>query len=105
MPAYSMMPDDEIHLIMEYSRGELWGPSTAPVATRFITSSDGSNSKMSHMEAFFSSFKTFRPDLIIFSGLHLLEGQPDDMWKERFENLQRGLTMVPKGWYCLVIPP
>ena len=46
---------DEVHLIMEYARGEKWGSVEAPVATRFITSNDLANAKLDMLEEFATS--------------------------------------------------
>ena len=98
IPPYSMMPEDEVHLIMEFRAGEVWGDSRAPVATRCIISSDIMNSHLSHMEAFYGSHAKFRPDLIILSGLHLLEGIDEEKRRDRIARTVRQLKTV-KGQY------
>lgn len=96
IPELSNIPRDEVHLIMEYSVGDTWGNLQAPVANRFISSFDESNSKMTMLESFFMSLESFRPDLIIMSGLHLLEGQTKEFFNEKIKTLKDRLHAVPK---------
>ena len=95
VPDYSHTKHDEVHLIMEYSVGEKWGDAITPVATRLITSNDKSNSDMSHLDAFFSGLASFKPDLTVLSGLHLLDGHPD--WSAKLNAVLAGLGQVPAG--------
>ena len=46
---------DEVHLIMEYAKGERWGALTTPIATRFITSHDVANAELDGLDVFASS--------------------------------------------------
>ncbi|KAK3586668.1 hypothetical protein CHS0354_001280 [Potamilus streckersoni] len=94
IPEESRIEEDEVHLIMEYRVGEKWGDSTTTVATRFITSFDESNSKMTHLETFFSSQSGFEPDLIIISGLHLMEGEGKDFYSGRLKVFGAGLDQL-----------
>lgn len=82
---------------MEYSVGDPWGDANAPVANRFISSYDESNSKMTMLESFFESLESFRPDLVLISGLHLLEGQTKEFFTERIKVFRDGLHAVPKN--------
>lgn len=66
---------DEMHLILEYKQGEILGEYVAPASSRFITSHDQYSGSSLVIEMFFRAIQTFRPDLIIFSGVHLLENQ------------------------------
>lgn len=95
VPQYSHGTDDEVHLIMEYSVGEKWGETSTPVATRFITSSDKANGDMMSLEPFFSGLSSFNADLVVLSGLHLLDGNP--IWREKMEMIGRSLQQVPHG--------
>lgn len=71
----SLIEKDEIHLILEYHANELYEGLESPTANRFIVSHDIYNSNMMMVEQFFESIKRYEPDLIILSGLHLLENQ------------------------------
>ncbi|XP_052101282.1 ADP-dependent glucokinase-like [Mytilus californianus] len=95
IPESSHIPHDEIHLIMEYKVDESWGSHTAPVATRFITSYDESNSKATMLETFFDNLENFSPDIILLSGLHMLEGQSDEFFSQRLAVVKEGLKTLP----------
>lgn len=95
IPKESHIPQDEIHLIMEYKVGDTWGSETAPVATRFITSYDESNSQVTMLETFFANLENFNPDLVLLSGLHMLEGQSKEFFSKRIKVVKEGLKNVP----------
>ncbi len=57
---------------------------------RFITSSDELNGKASLFESFAQSTKSFDPDLVVFSGLHMMEGQSKGIWRERLDLIALG---------------
>lgn len=97
VPKISHIENDEVHLIMEYQVEEAWGSHRAPVATRFITSYDESNSKATLIEAFFQYIQNYHPDLIILSGLHLLEGQPSEFFSQKLSLIQAELAKVPNA--------
>ncbi|GAM28129.1 hypothetical protein SAMD00019534_113050 [Acytostelium subglobosum LB1] len=86
---YNRDTQDEIHLIMEYQRNESWGQHVTPRANRFIVSRDESNANMATLEVLHHHLKassgTERTDLLILSGLHLLDvahaNRIDDMAK------------------------
>lgn len=65
------------------SAGEEWGQVRAPHANRFIFSHDLSNGAMSTLEVFMSSLEEFRPDLVVLSGLHMMEGQSRELQRKR----------------------
>ncbi|KAL8581110.1 hypothetical protein ACOMHN_033558 [Nucella lapillus] len=94
VPASSIVKQDEFHLIMEYKVGETWGTRRAPVANRFICSYDASNLAMTMAETFFASLPDFGPDLVILSGLHLLEGLSEEDYESRVHALASGLKQV-----------
>ncbi|XP_056128569.1 ADP-dependent glucokinase isoform X1 [Rhinichthys klamathensis goyatoka] len=85
VPPESLQETDEFHLILEYKSGEQWGPSKAPQANRFILSHDVSNGEMSTLETFVASLEEFQPDLVVLSGLHMMEGMGRDLWEERLK--------------------
>ncbi|XP_013090269.2 ADP-dependent glucokinase-like isoform X1 [Biomphalaria glabrata] len=97
IPESCHIPKDEIHLIMEYKIGEKWGNLSAPVANRFITSHDESNSKVVMLEPFFESIKVFQPDLMLLSGLNIMDGQSQEFFNERFTKLVTLLKDVPSS--------
>ncbi|XP_073688125.1 ADP-dependent glucokinase isoform X2 [Garra rufa] len=85
VPPESLQETDEFHLILEYKSGEQWGSSRAPQANRFILSHDVSNGEMSTLETFVASLEEFQPDLVVLSGLHMMEGMGRDLWEERLK--------------------
>ncbi|XP_056595653.1 ADP-dependent glucokinase isoform X2 [Triplophysa dalaica] len=85
VPPESLQETDEYHLILEYKSGEQWGSSRAPQANRFILSHDISNGEMRALETFLSSLEEFNPDLVVLSGLHMMEGMGRDLWEKRLK--------------------
>eukprot|EP00118_Oscarella_pearsei_P012684 m.95441 g.95441 ORF g.95441 m.95441 type:complete len:342 (+) comp36851_c0_seq2:644-1669(+) len=94
VPETCLQTDDEVHLIMEYKTGDQWGTVKAPCANRFITSHDIGNGRLSALEAFFAALNDFSPDLIVISGLHMLEKQAPSFWKDRLKALVTQLKTV-----------
>ncbi|CAH2273297.1 ADP-dependent glucokinase isoform X2 [Pelobates cultripes] len=74
VPSASLQEQDEFHLILEYKAGENWGSSRAPTANRFIFSHDLSNGAMTSLEVLLASLEEFQPNLLVLSGLHMMEG-------------------------------
>ncbi|XP_028814225.1 ADP-dependent glucokinase isoform X2 [Denticeps clupeoides] len=85
VPPESLQETDEFHLILEYKAGERWGATQAPQANRFIFSHDVSNGGMRTLEMFIASLEEFQPDLVVLSGLHMMEGMGKQMWEERLK--------------------
>lgn len=114
VPASSRVPEDELHLIMEYGVNESWAGRSSPIATRFITSHDQRNSRAELADVFFaeisppsssssssptsSATPSFGPDLVVFSGLHMLESQQDAAWLEdKVSRIASHLAAVPRS--------
>lgn len=74
-------------MILEYSKGEKWGQSTATCANRVIISHDVANSKLSALDKFNETLLTYNPTLVVLSGLHMLDGQTRDVWTERLASV------------------
>ena len=77
VPSSCLLERDEVHLIMEYQANETLGRFTAPTSNRFIVSHDIHNARMEFLQSFFELTRSFEPDIIILSGLHLLESQSE----------------------------
>jgi ADP-dependent glucokinase len=75
VPAGCLIGKDEVHLILEYNENDKLENVIAPHSNRFIVSHDVYNSKLQMLDEFFRVAATFRPDVIVLSGLHLLESQ------------------------------
>ncbi|XP_073917613.1 ADP-dependent glucokinase isoform X7 [Castor canadensis] len=97
VPPESLQEVDEFHLILEYQAGEEWGPYKAPHANRFIFSHDLSNGAMSMLEVFVSSLEEFQPDLVVLSGLHMMEGQSKELQRKRLLELVTSISDIPAG--------
>ncbi|KAK1887283.1 ADP-dependent glucokinase [Dissostichus eleginoides] len=93
VPPGSMQETDEYHLILEYKAGEQWGSTQAPQANRFIFSHDLSNGEMSSLETFVESLEEFDPELVVLSGLHMMEGQGRELWEERLKEIPRDIPI------------
>ena len=70
---------DDIHLLFEYDIEDTWGPYTAPRANRFIVHSDYSNMMLETLDSFINSLATFKPSLVVISGLQMLDNFPLDV--------------------------
>ncbi|NWI85214.1 ADPGK glucokinase, partial [Pitta sordida] len=95
VPPESMQEKDEFHLILEYQAGEQWGRVTAPAANRFIFSHDLSNGALNMLEVFVSSLDEFQPDLVVLSGLHMMEGQSKEMRQRRLMEAVASISDIP----------
>ncbi|ELV11281.1 Beta-hexosaminidase subunit alpha [Tupaia chinensis] len=95
VPPESLQEGDEFHLILEYQAGEQWGQLRAPHANRFIFSHDLSNGAMSTLEVFMSSLEEFQPDLVVLSGLHMMEGQSEALQRKRLSEVVASLSDIP----------
>ncbi|KAG9341183.1 hypothetical protein JZ751_019622 [Albula glossodonta] len=94
VPPESLQETDEYHLILEYKAGEQWGQTRAPQANRFIFSHDMANGEMSTLETFVASLEEFQPDLVVLSGLHMMEGQGRELWEERLKEAVAAISDV-----------
>lgn len=96
VPPESLQETDEFHLILEYKAGEQWGSTHAPQANRFIFSHDVSNGEMSSLETFVASLEEFQPELVVLSGLHMMEGQGRELWEERLKEAVSAISDIRK---------
>ncbi|XP_076590131.1 ADP-dependent glucokinase isoform X1 [Chaetodon auriga] len=96
VPPESLQETDEFHLILEYKAGEQWGSTQAPQANRFIFSHDVSNGEMSLLETFVASLDEFQPDLVVLSGLHMMEGQGRELWEQRLKEAVSAISDIRK---------
>eukprot|EP00794_Sanderia_malayensis_P018131 gene18131-19941_t len=86
--------DDQYHIILEYRDGDTWGNTVSKCSNRFILTSDEPNSKMKSIENFFHSLIDYKPDLVVISGLHLLESQSHSFRIERLRDLADRLKNI-----------
>ncbi|KAF6350722.1 ADP dependent glucokinase [Rhinolophus ferrumequinum] len=97
VPPESLQEVDEFHLILEYQVEEQWGQLKAPHANRFIFSHDLSNGAMNMLEVFVSSLEEFQPDLVVLSGLHMMEGQSKELQRKRLLEVVASISDIPAG--------
>lgn len=67
---------DDIHLVIEYKHEEAWGPYISPRANRYILHNDANNPKLSSLDAFDDVLSTHEPNLLVISGLQLMDNYP-----------------------------
>ncbi|KAJ4451556.1 hypothetical protein ANN_03022, partial [Periplaneta americana] len=67
---------DDIHLILEYKADEEWGIYRSPRANRFIVHNDDNNPLVSSLEEFGNLLKQFNPNLLVVSGLQMMDNYP-----------------------------
>lgn len=112
LPGSDEPNDKEVHLILEYKKGEKWGHIEAPRANRVIVHCDRTNAELRTMNAFHdairiqnsvkddstdastsdsSSSASKKVDLVVLSGFHLLEAQPPSV---QHEKLNEALNLI-----------
>ena len=64
------------------------------MATRFITSYDESNAKLTMLDTFFNTVSSFSPDLVLFSGLHLMEREEHDFMLQKLSEVRQGFDKI-----------
>ncbi|XP_078388574.1 ADP-dependent glucokinase isoform X2 [Cetorhinus maximus] len=95
VPPKSLQEVDEYHLILEYQAGDVLGEIKAPHANRFIFSHDVSNGEMNMMETFIASLEEFEPELIVLSGLHMMDGQGKEERNKRLQEVSVLISEIP----------
>ncbi|KAF4317403.1 hypothetical protein BBO99_00008073 [Phytophthora kernoviae] len=68
---------EDVHLVLEYSSGDVFRGHTSPRANRYYLNHDVHNARLSVLEEFEKSLETFKPDLVVFGGLQLMEVEMD----------------------------
>lgn len=96
---------DEHHLILEYNKGDTWGDTVADRHNRFILSDDVSNGQLLGLESLHKHVNdgSFKADVVVVAGLHLLESQDTEMQVERLgavaTQLAASREAVPKALF------
>lgn len=67
---------DDIHMILEYKTNEMFGAYKAPRANRYIMHNDENNPLLSSLEKFGEYLPDFRPNLLVISGLQMMDNYP-----------------------------
>jgi ADP-dependent glucokinase len=94
-----ILNSDDIHLLIEYPTGETWGQYVAPRANRFIVHNDHQNPLISSLEIFHEQTLKFKPDLLVISGLQMMDNFPSpiEIRKARIEKLSQSLVELRKS--------
>ena len=67
---------DDVHLIVEYKRNELWDAVQSPRANRYIVHRDMNNPLVSSLEEFSAALPSFHPNLVVVGGLQMMDNFP-----------------------------
>lgn len=70
---------EDVHLVLEYSSGDEFRGYTSPRANRYYLNHDVHNAQLSVLEEFEEALGAFKPDLVVFGGLQLMEVQTDEV--------------------------
>ncbi|POM78513.1 Hypothetical protein PHPALM_3953 [Phytophthora palmivora] len=68
---------DDVHLVLEYASGDEFRGHKSPRANRYYLNHDVHNARLSVLEEFEKSLDAFKPDLVVFGGLQLMEVEMD----------------------------
>ncbi|KAH8303585.1 hypothetical protein KR018_004598 [Drosophila ironensis] len=91
------IPDDDIHMILEYQAGDSWGSYVAPRANRYILHNDRNNPHLRAVEQLTRALEAYHPQLLVVSGLQMMDmfsfnpGERED----RLRQVQRQLIGQP----------
>ncbi|GMF53374.1 unnamed protein product [Phytophthora fragariaefolia] len=69
---------EDVHLVLEYSSGDEFRGHVSPRANRYYLNHDVHNARLSVLEEFEQSLDAFKPDLVVFGGLQLMEVEMDE---------------------------
>jgi len=90
---------DDIHLLLEYDKGEKWGKFDSPRGNRLIVHSDYSNLMMESLSDFIAEVVTFEPNLVVVSGLQMMDNFPFDqnIRSKKINEIKNFLISLPKS--------
>ena len=88
---------DDIHLLLEYDKDEKWGKYVSPRGNRLIVHSDYSNLMMESLSDFIAEVVTFKPNLVVVSGLQMMDNFPFelDIRSRKINELKNFLISLP----------
>ncbi|OWY99307.1 hypothetical protein PHMEG_00029707, partial [Phytophthora megakarya] len=69
---------EDVHLVLEYASGDEFRGHTSPRANRYYLNHDVHNARLSVLEEFEQALDAFKPDLVVFGGLQLMEVETDE---------------------------
>ncbi|CAG9788396.1 unnamed protein product [Diatraea saccharalis] len=92
---------DDIHMILEYKADEIFGSYKAPRANRYIVHNDENNPLLSSLEKFGETLPKFNPNLLVISGLQMMDNYPfkreghQDLRAERLKLVKEQILSQP----------
>ncbi|KAM3958759.1 ADP-dependent glucokinase [Aphomia sociella] len=92
---------DDVHMILEYKADETFGAYKAPRANRYILHNDENNPLLSSLEKFGEHLPSFNPNLLVISGLQMMDNYPfkkedvTDLRAERLELVKKQILSQP----------
>lgn len=92
---------DDVHMILEYKADETFGIYKAPRANRYILHNDENNPLLSSLEKFGEHLPSFNPNLLVISGLQMMDNYPfkkndvRDLRTERLELVKKQILSQP----------
>jgi len=91
--------EDDIHLILEFKVGDIWGNYTVRRANRFIVHSDHNNPYIKSLDNFANTIKEVNPRLVVVGGLQMLDNFPfkDNDRENRMSSLKNVLKDIPES--------
>lgn len=72
----SLVDNDDIHLLLEYPAHLLWGKFKSQRANRLVLHSDEHNPYLRSLDKFQEKIQEFSPNVLVVSGLHMLDNFP-----------------------------
>ncbi|KAG7376751.1 hypothetical protein PHYPSEUDO_012792 [Phytophthora pseudosyringae] len=92
---------EDVHLVLEYASGDAFRGHQSPRANRYYLNHDVHNARLSVLEEFEQSLDAFKPDLVVFGGLQLMEVETDE--RERLMRL-KALSEVLQNLFLAQTP-
>ncbi|KAK2158578.1 hypothetical protein LSH36_167g06004 [Paralvinella palmiformis] len=92
------LSEDDVHLLLEYSKGHRWGQYQAQRANRFIVHSDVNNPMLVSLESFADELSMFSPNLLVIGGIQMMDNFPfqPGQREARLKKLGQLLASIPK---------
>ncbi|RYE95748.1 MAG: hypothetical protein EOO41_05325, partial [Methanobacteriota archaeon] len=84
---------DEVHLILEYAKGDEWAVDVAaPRANRFIVTADQANTHANAMLSVIEAADAHGADVLVIAGLHMLEPLPAEQRTASIQSIAAALA-------------
>ncbi|KAI0215573.1 putative ADP-dependent glucokinase [Lamellibrachia satsuma] len=89
---------DDIHVALEYKKGDVWGNYVTPRSNRFFFHNDHNNPFLTSLEQFSQDVALFAPALLVIGGLQMLDNFPFTAGtrRSRLRKLHNLLASTPR---------